>query len=377
MAPTATRWTAAENNAFLYNRNGTTSGATSFGTGLFGGDGYISIDLKDSSRTLWLVGDTRWATAAGQTAGQTTVIHNSVGITTGLNLSTCTTAWYQGTTHGGTASSPRAFFDDVGTGDGATYYRYGAAGIMLDDRVLIMGQLAAPDSNAPFGFSVFGPWAMMLYNVVGTTPDNWVQVELPMDMPRDDFLERPCYIPSNGMADPGDGYVYAWCFGAVGRWAVCRWKRENAKAGDLSNTEWWDGGDGWTPDRPDPDGIMHRLRPDIYGFESVSNNGGVHLRADGKYQLTVNPEDPLNDSGPVVYSVASSPGAIFSDPVQIYTLPVTGLDFAYGMYCAPHLTFTGKAANDTVCVYSNNYQSLSVFTDATKYWPHVLQITGV
>src|SRR3982751_7065450 len=96
---TATRWSAAENK-FKYNVvSGEIgqAGAHSVGTGLMGGDGFQAFDLG-GGRTGFTTGDTIWATAAGQTRSQCTVLRNSIGIMTGYDFSTSSMAWYsQGT----------------------------------------------------------------------------------------------------------------------------------------------------------------------------------------------------------------------------------------------------------------------------------------
>ena len=411
--PTATRWTAGENKLKQHLTDPTSASSTMATTGMNGTDIGISIFLG-GTRVLWLFGDSFWV-QAGQTRGSLKLLHNAVALQTGLDLSTCTYTYYQG----GTSTNPLEFFFPE-MRDGQPMGKYPMGGIMLDDRVLIVGMLTfgtAAGEPANFNTTMSGMWGTIYHGAGSGAPTSWAPQNVYWGAGHDSFhLERQ-FIPACNPIDPGDGWIYFYCFGPSqgattvsptgGEWAVFRADRTLVKNGDMSQVYWWDGAGRWLRDYVNPrSGGRDRRRVNVLGFDIHGSDqlGGVHIRSDGQWQLTNIPTGWFGAAPTVNYSLTSGASApkfstnnlIFSPDIQpgytppnggqwwlptITTNPAWG-DFIYGAYSYPEQTWSGKAAGDQLIGFSRNRMgngsgALSAFGDSLAYWPEFYKVTGI
>lgn len=365
----AARWTAAENNFLKYNvvpGEIGTSGAHSVGAGFFGGDGLGSCDLG-GGRTMWMAGDTFYATAGGQARASCAFVRNSVGISTGYDLSTCSTAWY--VRDSGGVKVP--FFAET-VADGVGFEKGSSGAVRLDNVLIACGALVRATSVFPF-FDLYGSWADLFWNI-DDTPNNWLWTPLDLPFPKGPGAPYTTAAPR----DPGDGFVYFF----VGS-SIVRFDRNKAKSGDLSNPEWVTAS-GVAADRPDRYGMNSYVRENRWtdhetfflgrtAGDSYSQRGGGawQLRGAGLFV----PE--------VWYALASSVKGPYAGLNVDYTVSDAGSVLAGGKYVyaastTQQLTFSGKTGNDHVVVYSTNGSNsgTSVFADARYYWPEILKVTS-
>jgi hypothetical protein len=382
----ATRWSAGENK-FRQNLSSTTDpNATSLAAGPNGMDIANSIDIGTAraNSSLWVFGDTFWNTAAGQTRSQLTLIRNPVGLQVGRDLSSSTLTFHTG----GTAAAPLDFFDPVSY-DGNPFWKYPLGGVLLDDRVLVVGMLGYSTTNPGpnLSFSTAGPWATILHSVATGAPTTWPKQDCRFDHSHNGFHLAGEFALICNPIDAGDGFVYFYWFGPSGsnQWAVSRCDRALAKSGDLTQMFWWDGGTRWLRDvRDSRSGAVIRRRLNVLGqtVNGTDQLGGVTKRTDSNWQLTGVPTGWYGAAPTISYAISSSLASAFGNWTTIYNVPLspspaTSQDFVYGAYFLPEQTWSGKAAADQFIIYSRNRQNLNLFTDATSYWPEVLQVTGI
>ena len=390
---TGTRWTAAEHKFREGLSSPTDPAATSTVAGPNGTDIAASVDIG-SNRSLWLYGDTFWHNTTGETRSTNLrLLRNPVSLQTGRDLSTCTMTWHAGNSN----TDAIDFFPPVAL-EGTIYWKYPLGGVLLDDRVLVVGMTsrqptASESAFAQFGSVRSGPWATMLLNTGSGTPDTWPQVNVPVGIGNDSFERGPQYTFACNPIDAGDGWVYFHCFGPSrsDRWGVCRMDRQRVKEGDLTDVFWWDSQDGWVRDGPRlRSGQLRKQRHNIltYGQAGGDQTGGVIKRADGQIQHTwveggwpeARADTNNNVSADVRYALAANLTTHLTSPSAVYTIPlVHAEDFFYGAYALPEQTWSGKAANSSeqVWVYSDNRTNVNLFNDATTYWPRILKVTGL
>lgn len=394
----ATRWTAAENKLKYALTDPTNAGTTSNQAGPNGTDIAQSIDIGAvrANSSVWLFGDTWWLTAAGMVRSQLTHIRNVIGLQTGRDLSTAT---YKAYTLG-TDSVPLDYFPTgstrgAGSVDGTVAWRYPFGGVLLDDRLLVVGAwcIGTPvGAGGNLNTSMVGSWAALIGDMGNANPRLWERLDLDVQMGALPYYKAPAYYFGCNPIDFGDGWVYFYCFGpqASNRWAVCRADRNEVKAGNLRNLKWWDGGSRWLADSVNPDGSVRRFRVNVLS-ESVAGNdqaGGVAKRADGSLVFTYvvdggwrNAVDSTGTSTfpyVVKQSARANPAGRFPVGSQIIsaTQEVTNQDFIYSAYELPEQTWSGKGASDHfVTVGYNNTSPGIVFGNSLSYWPRFYQVT--
>jgi len=204
-----------------------------------GADDAYSVDLG-GGRVLWIFADTFISTRR-QPARRTlfparlraTMVRNSVGIQTGYDPSTASIAFHWRTQGG----KPRSFFPE----EGETRLWPGH-GIVLDDALLLF-MMATRASSEGLGFEHTG-WRAVRVPNFERAPPAW----------RLEWLETPenpfGLIVSGGVLCLED-HVYAFSVREPEHTVhLVRWPVVQAKAGNLSQPQWWNGADkGWVPEQ--------------------------------------------------------------------------------------------------------------------------------
>lgn len=386
---TATRWTAVEDRwkANLTQTNSNPALWTSNGVGTNGING---VDLAfpvalSSTRTLYLLGDTIWPTAAGQTRldsiGAGGFLHSCVCLQQGTDMSTATLSWHCG----GTTTAPYPFFSPRSSA-GWVGNHYPMGGIMLDDVLIVVGMLNTGDPQGLIGFSPWTPWAMRITgDFAAGTPESWTQTHMNVTLPvarAGPNGHAGSYTFSNGIVDAAP-YVYLWANGpwtASGEWALARCDRTALKAGTFSPV-WWNG-TAFVADSPTPTGIS-RARTNVAPAEMQADQPGhIHLRSDGKYQMTAIPTHFRNLAGPspkypadprVKYALRTTPTGAFGALADVYDIPTNAnTQFFYSSYVVPNQTFSGMAAGDQVMIYSQNGEG--ALSSSDTYWVQFLKV---
>lgn len=399
------RWYAADAKV-MYNRDPQTG--LSLAAGWMGTDVWASVDLG-AGRSMFLGGDTGWATAAqqqgpfggnpnGAPGGNQMFIRNSVVLFTSYDLDTGPNpVGYVGFHDDGT---PTAYFPNVVVND-QPYHRWPLGAMLIDDRIMVTGNLI---QNRPGGSLLdYGPWFACMLSNIDDTPDNWELIELPMldegiryKMEFDGFgggVQHTYPLDSMGV-DAGDGYVYWWGSGPGYDRCVYRLDRTRAKNGHIHGGEWWDGNTGWWRDRQHPiathmKGEMLRKRiGGAFGFRqfggpngNASIAGTAHRRAtDGKWQFTAVFSVPLEGEAPVTIADAMTPGSELV-PFPTFTKRVE-LDpedyFVYAAASHPQLTWAGKGPNDQAWSHASNSTFETGVESISNYgFPRFYRVTSV
>jgi hypothetical protein len=202
-----------------------------------GADDAYSVDLG-GGRVLWLFADT-FVSTRRRPARRTllparlraTMVRNSVGIQSGYDPSSASIQFYWRTESG----KPRSFFPE----EGGTWFWPGH-GIVLDDTLLLFF-MATRATSEGLGFEHTG-WRAIRVPNFEQAPSAW----------RLEWLEAPespfGLIVSGGVLRLED-HVYAFSVREPEHTIhLVRWPVARAKAGDLSQPQWWDGTDrGWVP----------------------------------------------------------------------------------------------------------------------------------
>jgi hypothetical protein len=359
-----TPWTEA-NDKFTQNL----SGSTSIAAGYMGSDVATSIDLG-GTRILWLLGDTFWATAAGQTRSQCLFLRNAVALQTGsYDLGSATLTFYAGIAPDGTGSTPGSFFPEFGPANAI----WPISGCMIDDKLLITCFDVQPANNS-FGFGVAG-WRAILIDNPSAAPSAWIKTVV--EVPSADT--EPAFTVS--LIDPGDGYVYNYGQGKDEAMYVMRWPRLDAKAGRLMDPEYWYGSSfGWTRNLPQG---RTRPRPASVCPAPTAGDGSIHQQSDGDWLIIQMPGFGGTSLSSATSSSLSGP---FGTLTSFYTPPEStatggGGQPIYLVYAGkghPELSWSGKAIDDIACSYATNGTGgNSVYTDMNCYWPRFVKVSGL
>jgi hypothetical protein len=233
---------------------------------------------------------------------------------------------------------------------------------------------------------MIGPWAVLLHgDIENTNPGTWVHQEVRTDAPRNQTsgtTNHPNYSFQNGVEMPGDGWVYVWCQGpwnTTGSTWLARFKEADVISGNMTEPAWWMGGNRWVKDWSDARGI-NRPRYDVAPSSITADQpGAVQRRPDGQYQYTLIPGEFKDPDPHINYSLISAPNQKFPELTDLYDIPISGTQFIYGAYTVPNQTWSGKASNDQLMLYStNNYStSLLAFTDSREYWCVFVKAQGM
>lgn len=391
MALIVERWPEAEAN-FRYNMVGGATPAAnshSVGVGLFGADGYGTVDLGGSRRLVG-VGDTFWATAAGKTRGQCRFLRNTVGILQGDNPETMDVEWFCG---GDPVSHPLPWLN-VHAVDGIPYSRGWGGGLKIaSDLLLLWGGLVRSSNTFPF-FSLHGIWFSLFSDLAGD-PTTWTEIKLKSPINTD---IQPSSVGVGGgpfLDDSGDYLMFA--LELFGGWGMARLPLERALAGDLSEWAYADGAGGWERDMPDRwGGNIHQSRINFFG------TGHPLHRIDGNWQVcggglldphvdTDVQDNPLGpwQKGDALNGLTYVP----SERTEFYRPPpfnalspavnqcssvLSGKKYLYGPHVMQGMRWDGNNVfEDAVVLYSTNNSNhgTSVFSDARYYWPEVLRVT--
>jgi hypothetical protein len=203
-----------------------------------GSDDAYSVDLG-GGRVLWLFADTFISTArpgwprllpARRTA---VMVRNSVGIQSGYDPSTASIAFYWRTEE----EKPGSFFPE----EGETWFWPGH-GLVVEDALLVF-LMATRASAEGLGFEHTGWRAVRVANYE-QPPSEW----------RLDWLEAPespFGLIVSGSVLRLEEHIYGFSVREPEHTIhLARWPAARARAGDLSQPQWWDGEDaGWVAER--------------------------------------------------------------------------------------------------------------------------------
>jgi hypothetical protein len=327
----------------------------SLAAGYMGGDEHVTIDLG-SGRVLWIWGDPSWATGPGQirTAPQG---HSVLAIQTGYDLSACTLTFYPITNPAGQNFSK---FPDEGDSTLCPNGIWPGTGIMLDTNLLILGQRvvgAAGDNNGHTGYLIDNP---------ASTPDLWQWYPVRMWTEQGHGTGFPIFA-YNSLADPGDGWLYAWAVNDNVQMYVCRFDRKAVKRQDMTSPQWWCGTAlGFNYES------RHVRRQTVRPSQFLAREASQHLRTDGQWQLTC-----TDDSAHIQYALTNTPGSMFPALTNAYTIDTTphqGLN--YMAIAHPEQTWAGKNPTDVLVTYTA-YLGDTIYHRPLLYWPKIVQLTGL
>lgn len=414
MPVTATRWMEAEAKLKYNLTSISSSSATAISAGeLAGADIFRSFALPDG-RIGFTLGDWFVPSAAGQNRGAVAsangLVHNGLVIASSADLENATMTSYHGSPDD-SAGDPN---DDTtvlpfmrhAQVQGSTYWSYGFGGMPLPSgRLLLIGTYSRSKTDDPnnLGTSMCANQPIIYDDVSGNAPTSWVPRHLQFAMPHESFHQNnPVYWSPSNPIDGGDGYAYMVMQGPSRSDIMTIARFDIAQADDSSkwiHLEWLAPGGRWTRDVAksgafpySPAGHArsigtHRERRQSIGFgiNGTDQLGGIHLRPDGKWQLTMIPDFFPVRSGEVApadphvrVAVVDDIRDPFSTMVDVYDIPVGTQRFYYGAYSMPEVTWAGKGTNDQAILYSHNMQNAGVlFNDAREYWMEILKVTGI
>ena len=218
-----------------------------------GADDAYTVDLG-AGRVLWLFADTFVLTSKQDRPGllparrTAVMIRNSVGIQSGYDPSTASIEFYWRSEYSRPEYSrpeyprpggrkPRAFFPE----QGETWFWPGH-GIVVDDTLLLF-MMATRASSEGLGFEHTG-WRAVQVVHYEQDPSQW----------RLEWLETP-ESPFGLIVSGGFLRVEVHVYGFAVREPehtihLARWPVAEARAGDLSQPQWWDGaGEGWVAEQ--------------------------------------------------------------------------------------------------------------------------------
>ena len=402
------------------------SGTLSASAGYGGSDGGSSIDLGAAFTgaqkcVAWFWGDVFWATAAGQTRGQSTTIRGPMALQTGgtywLNYTTSGTAsvgsdnltFYTG----GTNTAPKQFVQATWPST-TTWPFYGGgclgqyslifAGPQVQN-VLSSGETVNSDAfywvnNINTAGSVTPPTQWVIQTIPGpggeamggiSTPP-WVTLATPVNAAnpsgptRTDvywlghgYDSQTNVTYHNGNSQPlfYRGYV-------AGRTPVSDLNVAAASiTPSFARTEYWCGPSGWVQN-PDANMVVPVIPWGLNKPEGVYANHygldttfGLYQKSDGTFVVAIVIDFADGRLGYTNMASISNPSTVTSFN-EFYYIPTSfsnnGSDL-YNLFVHPEQTWPGKATDD-ICVHYNIFDN-SGFTSAATYWPQFVQVTGI
>ena len=315
-----------------------------------GADGASSVDLGDE-RTLWLFGDTFIDPSGMHTRQDARMVGNTVAIQHGTDPTAASVEFYWGKASGG---SPTAFFPDQGE-----ELFWPGDGIRVDDRLVVFLARTIRDSGSPLGFRHVG-WAAVMVENPDDEPPAWRirTLETPTNplgvlVGFATVLEIDAYVYAIGSQDPVKSHpVFA-----------VRWPRENVRAGELLDPEWWAGERlGWIPDSSST--------PRWPLFGNGASELTIHRDESAGQFLAVQAEG----FGPANVALRHAPELTgpWSDARTIYHPPEFSRPniMIYAAKAHPHLT----GADLAVTYATNTFQFDDYLTDPDIYYPRFVRV---
>jgi hypothetical protein len=296
-----------------------------------GADGAYTVDLG-SNRTLWLFGDT-FIAAAGDSR---VMVRNSAAVQTGRDPTRAIMGFYWGTHDDG---SPRSLLAE----DGSDWFWPGGGARLGGSLVLFYGRTRTPAGDST-GFEGAG-WRAVVVDDPDDAPSAWTMHDA--TAPSDSFD-----VQLGTAVLVYEGHLYAYgTRGALHDVLLARWAVDDAAHGDLSNPEWWSGGDGWkTHDAANPATVIGAGAPEF----SVSVGGRlapfVLVQSEG-YDATT-----------LALRVADAPEGPWSDATSFFRPPESFEDEAFVYAGKAHAELSGA---DLVATY----------VPGALYYPRFVRIT--
>lgn len=309
-----------------------------------GSDGAYSTDLG-GGRVLWLFGDTGVARDATRSMSNSYFIRNSLAIQTGYDPSRAFIQFYWSEATG----QPTSFFPEAGS----SWFWPGAA-VRVGQGLIIFMQQLYQQSPGPSGFAGSGNRAVFIDN-----PDD----DPTMWQPRDAHLLDPgpqADLGTAAMLSGGMLYVYGNQDGDLHDFIVARFTRADAEAGDLSQGQWYRGGQ-WAPTTAGPPDTLFTLGPP---------EASVHYQQDvGEFLLTQT-EGYLDTT--LALRSAVRPEGPWTAPRTFYRPEESYLNGAFVYAGKGHPELAGA---DLVVTYFPSLQSGAPLPFPDDFYPRFVKVT--
>ncbi len=312
-----------------------------------GGDGAYSVDLG-KERVLWLFGDSFIASAPDIGRTKSMMIHNSIGIQTGLDPSRASMDFHW--TRGG--ERPAAFFRPKDKEE----WLWPVDGMRLDDTLLLFFMRVRKDGGDALGFALTG-WLAMRVDNPDDPPADWRVLPAQTGETESDLLAGSSLLMHSG-------HLYAYSPREPKHEVYLqRWKIGDAARGDLSRPQWWCGVKrGWSPDRKERKPVfangqtefsVHRdpVTREYLAVQTIGF-GATHVGL----RRAPRPEGPWTAAAPIFRPPDSDrKGA-----------------FVYAAKAHPHLTAAGEGFPATYV--ANRFDFWELVKDASVYYPRFIRI---
>jgi hypothetical protein len=325
-----------------------------------GADSAYSVDLG-GDRTLWLFGDSFIATSSKTARAESTFARNSVAVMTGRDPSTASMqfAW----TPAGDAGVPTAFFP----APSPDTWCWPAGGLRFrSGPLLVFLAVTRETPNQGLGFTEAGFTAVIVDNP-DDGPDAWHPRRITAPLPAWDDTVKV----GNAVVIDGDFLVSLTSGNHTQHtgWLV-RWPSAEARAGDLSHPQWWNGEAGWVAQSAlthAPVAVLDDAGPECSLHFDAGKGQWVHVASHGFGASTV-----AIRTAPAITGPWSTPVDVFTPPESYGAHP-----FVYAAKAHPELV--SRTAGALVVTYATNSFTFSdLFTPdgiAHLYWPRFAEIS--
>jgi hypothetical protein len=319
-----------------------------------GGDGAYSIDLG-ADRTLWLFGDSFIATSDAGVRTESTMVHNTIAVMQGRDptVATMQFAW---------ADGPNGFFgtrpDDR--------YPWPADGVRIPNGpLLVFLALQKSTPGQGLGFTEAG-YAIALISNPDDPPAQWSKQVITPDVPSWDATVKV----GNAVVIDGDFIVSLTSGnGSTHTGWLVRWLTVDARRGDFSHPQWWNGDAGWVAQgslAQAPLAVLANAAPECSVHFDAARNRWVQIFSSGFGATTIAARTASALTGP------------WSDPTDLFTPPESmgPHPFVYAGKAHPELT-PGLPGALVVTYATNSLSFADLLTpegSSHLYWPRMVNV---
>ncbi|MFH2202330.1 MAG: DUF4185 domain-containing protein [Elusimicrobiota bacterium] len=311
-----------------------------------GGDGAFSVDLG-AERTLWLFGDSFIAPSlSSATRAKAVMVNNSLALQTGADPAAAS-MHFQWRLYN---DRPAAFFP--GEGD---EWLWPADGIRLEESALLFFMRVRKDTSDALGFALNG-WLALTIENIDDAPPSWRIRRARTGKAEKGLLAGAAVLVY-------DGYVYAYSsLEPEHKIFLQRWKRADARRGNLRSPQWWCGAKGG------------------WGHDAAKREP---LFADGQTEFSVHWDERTRSflavqtlgfgATEIGMRRAPHPEGPWTPTVRVYRPPESDLQGILVYAAKAHPQLTADSDEMIVTYVANRFDFLKLLTDSSVYYPRFLR----
>ena len=314
-----------------------------------GADAALSIPLG-ADRTLWLFGDTFVATSAAHLRSESKMVHNTIGVESGLDPTHATVDLLWRDNPDG---SPASYFPEDGE-----RYMWPGHGVRIGSRVILflMSQRAT-NTGGVFGFAHAGDRVAIL-DGVDRAPSTWTLSTIDLPDPGFDASVGTAVVATAdslvavAVRNAGDHVGY-----------LVRWPLTDVAANVFTNPAWWNGS-AWVPPSALaslPAVVLDDAGPECSVHFDTARARWVHVytRGFGASQVSIHTAPALE--GP------------WSAPIDLFTPPESAAPnaFVYAAKAHPELDAGGQLV---ISYATNSFDFGTLVATPGLYYPLLARV---